>query len=316
MEKIGLFIEFKDGDIKPAAFGMITGARGEGRELWALVVNQDPAGCKEALAEYGVDRVIGITAADGGWHPDIWADALVQAMAAFEIRTLLGVTSPQGRDILPRAAAQLDAPLVMDCLEVDLQNHVARTTQYSGKTVAAIRLTGTHRIYGVRANAVPATPRPNEPTVETFAPAEAELPEMTVLETIPGRGDAVDLAEADVILSGGRGMKNGENFKILFDCARTMNAAVGASRVAVDEGWVPYAMQVGQTGTKVNPKVYFACGISGSIQHFAGMKSSDIIIAINTDPNAAIVSKCDYYAVADLFDILPLLTRRLEAERR
>ncbi|MFW5636876.1 MAG: electron transfer flavoprotein subunit alpha/FixB family protein, partial [Thermodesulfobacteriota bacterium] len=250
MEKIGLFIEFKDEEIKPAAFGMITGARKEDRDLCALVVNRKPADCKKELGEYGVDRVIGITAADGAWHPDLWADALVQAMAAFGIQTLLGVTSPRGRDILPRVAAQLDAPLLMDCLNVDLETHVARTTQYSGKTVATIRLTGTHRIYGVRANAVPAVPSPSEPSVETFTPAEADLPEMTVLETTPGRGDAVDLAEADVIFSGGRGMKNGENFKILIDCARTMNAAVGASRVAVDEGWVPYAMQVGQTGTK------------------------------------------------------------------
>ena len=311
MEKIGLFIEFKDEEIKPAAFGMITGARKEGRDLYALVVNRDPADCREELGEYGVDRIIGITAADGAWHPDLWADGLVQAMAAFDIQTLLGVTSPQGRDILPRVAAQLDAPLLMDCLDVDLETHTARTTQYSGKTVATIRLTGAHRIYGVRANAVPAVPSPSEPATETFIPAEADLPEMTVLETTPGRGDAVDLAEADVILSGGRGMKNGENFKVLFDCARTMNAAVGASRVAVDEGWVPYAMQVGQTGTKVNPKVYIACGISGSIQHFAGMKSSDIIIAINTDPNATIISKCDYYAVADLFEVIPRLGKRL-----
>ncbi len=316
MEKIGLFIEFKDGGIKPAVFGMITGARGEGGDLSALVVNRDPADCEKELGEYGVDRIIGITAAGGGWHPDLWADALVQAMAAFGIQTLLGVTSPQGRDILPRVAAQLDAPLLMDCLEVDLETHVARTTRYSGKTVAAVRLTGTQRIYGVRANAVPAAPSPSEPSVETFTPAETELPDLTVLETTPGRGDAVDLAEADVILSGGRGMKNGENFKILFDCARTMNAAVGSSRVAVDEGWVPYAMQVGQTGTKVNPKVYIACGISGSIQHFAGMKSSDIIIAINADPNAAIISKSDYYAVMDLFEVVPRLTKRLEEDRR
>ncbi len=316
MEKIGMVIEYKDEEIKPAAFGMITGARKEDRDLYALVVNRKPADCKKELGEYGVDRVIGITAADGAWHPELWADALVQAMAAFGIQTLLGVTSPRGRDILPRVAAQLDAPLLMDCLDVDLEKHTARTTRYSGKTVATIRLTGTHRIYGVRANAVPAVPSPSEPSVETFTPAEADLPEMTVLETTPGRGDAVDLAEADVIFSGGRGMKNGENFKILIDCARTMNAAVGASRVAVDEGWVPYAMQVGQTGTKVNPKVYIACGISGSIQHFAGMKSSDIIIAINTDPNAAIISKSDYYAVADLFEVIPRLTKRLEEDRR
>ena len=108
-------------------------------------------------------------------------------------------------------------------------------------------------------------------------------------------------------------MENGENYRILRECAVQMRAAVGASRVAVDAGWVPHAMQVGQTGATVSPKVYIACGISGSIQHFAGMKTSRMIIAINTDPDAAILKKCDYYAVADLFDILPLITRSLKS---
>jgi electron transfer flavoprotein alpha subunit len=111
-------------------------------------------------------------------------------------------------------------------------------------------------------------------------------------------------------------LKSGENFKLLFDCARHLNASVGASRVAVDNGWVPYAMQVGQTGVKVNPKVYIAVGISGSVQHFAGMKTAKMIIAINTDANAAIMANCDYYAVGDLFEILPALEKALSVVRK
>jgi electron transfer flavoprotein alpha subunit len=131
---------------------------------------------------------------------------------------------------------------------------------------------------------------------------------------IPGEPGTQNLSEADVIVSGGRGMKNGENFNLLFDCAKSVGGtAVGASRVAVDEGWVPYAMQVGQTGTKVNPKVYIACGISGSVQHLAGMKTSGLIIAINIDANAAIIAHCDYYVIGDLFAILPALTRQLKS---
>lgn len=107
-------------------------------------------------------------------------------------------------------------------------------------------------------------------------------------------------------------MENPENFEILFECARVMGAAVGASRVAVDAGWVPHTMQVGQTGATVSPKVYIACGISGSVQHFAGMKTSGLIIAINTDPEASITKNCDYYIVADLFKIVPVLTRQLK----
>ncbi|RUA01581.1 MAG: electron transfer flavoprotein subunit alpha/FixB family protein, partial [Deltaproteobacteria bacterium] len=119
----------------------------------------------------------------------------------------------------------------------------------------------------------------------------------------------------EIIISGGRGMKNGENFQILQECAQVMGAAVGASRVAVDNGWVPHSMQVGQTGTTVCPKLYIACGISGSIQHFAGMKTAGTIVCINTDPDAAMMQQCDYGIAGDLFKIIPALTRQLKAHR-
>ena len=135
---------------------------------------------------------------------------------------------------------------------------------------------------------------------------------LTLKEIKQGDSSGVDLTEADIIIAGGRGMENSKNFSVIFKCAEKMRAAVGASRVAVDEGWVPYAMQVGQTGKTVSPKVYIACGISGSVQHFAGMKSSAMIIAINKDAGAAIMKRCDYFVAADLFEILPALTARLK----
>ncbi len=313
MKKIGLFIEFKDDEIKPANDGMVTMAQGDGHELFALVVNADAAACRERLSAYGVSAVVDITAGGGAWHPDGWADAVVQAMNACGIETLMGLTSPQGRDLLPRIAAVLDAPLVMDCVGVDLDRNVARTTQYSGKAMAEIQLTGRHHIYGIRAGAVSPAPRAAAAEVHAFSAVEPTASGIEVLSTRPGEAGTVDLAEADIIIAGGRGMKSGENFKLLQDCARAMGAAVGASRVAVDEGWVPYTFQVGQTGSKVNPKVYIACGISGSVQHFAGMKSSEMIIAVNKDPGAAIIGKCDYYIVGDLFEIIPEVTRALGA---
>lgn len=316
MKKIGLLIEIKEDEIKPANYGMITMAHGDEHQLFALVVNADTPAYRDALSGYGVTDIVDISTPQGAWHPDEWADAVVHAMDRFGIGTLLGLTSPQGRDLLPRIAAQLDAPLVMDCLTVDLDRNVARTTQYSGKAMADIQLTGGHYIYGVRANAVPSVPLLRTAGIHPFAAPESPASGLTVLATRPGKAGTVDLAEADVIISGGRGMKSGENFKVLHDCARAMGAAVGASRVAVDEGWVPYTYQVGQTGTKVNPKVYIACGISGSVQHFAGMKSSEMIIAVNTDPDAAIIGKCDYYIIGDLFDIIPEVTRVLEGGGR
>jgi electron transfer flavoprotein alpha subunit len=235
-------------------------------------------------------------------------------MDRFGITQLLGLASPQGRDVLPRIAARLDAPLVMDCIDVDLDRKLARTTQYSGKTLATIQMSGRHFIYGLQPKGVEGQKAPAEAEMLFFDYAGDEDGGFEVLETRSGGAEGQNLAEADVIFSGGRGLKNGENFKLLFDCARLItSAAVGASRVAVDAHWVPYRMQVGQTGVKVNPKVYIACGLSGSIQHFAGMKSSGMIIAINTDPDAAIMAKCDYYAVADLFAVLPELQRQLAA---
>jgi len=316
MEKVALLIEFKGGRVKKANFGMATLVRRADKAVWALVVNDSAAEAQSALAPYGVQQILAIQAGvpGSGWNPSLWARAVAAAMDRFGITQLVGLTTPRGRDLLPRIAAQLDAPLIMDCIDVDLARKVVKTTHYSGKTIATIQMMGRHFIYGLRPNTIEAQEAPTAVELFSFDYAAGGDDGFEVHAIRSDGAEIQNLAEADVVLSGGRGMKSGENFKLLFDCARLINgAAVGASRVAVDSGWVPYRMQVGQTGAKVNPKVYIACGISGSIQHFAGMKSSGMIIAINTDPNAAIMAKSDYYAVADLFDVLPELQRQLAA---
>jgi len=316
MQPIGLLIEFKDGRVKKANFGMATAARGENRHLIALVVGASAGEAKASLEAYGVARIININAGKRGWDPAIQAAAVVAAVEQFDITSLIGLTSPAGRELLPRIAARLDAPLVMDCTEIDLDAHRVKTSQYSGKTIATIALTGRHFIYGIRANVVAPREAPTVAEVIDFAFEENQSTGYQVIETRTDGSGAQYLAESDIIISGGRGLKSGENFKLLFECAGEMNASVGASRVAVDNGWVPYAMQVGQTGVKVNPKVYIAVGISGSVQHFAGMKTAKMIIAINSDANAAIMANCDYYAVGDLFEILPELKKKLDERRR
>jgi electron transfer flavoprotein alpha subunit len=316
MNPIGLLIEFKDGKVKETNFGMATAAQGPDRRLLALVVDASAAAATDALEAYGVDRIVNIRTGSSAWDPAKQAAAVVAAMQQFKITSLIGLTSPDGRELLPRIAAHLDAPLIMDCIEIDLDGHRVKTSQYSGKTIATIALSGSHFIYGLRANAV--TPR-NHPVVAEIVNFSYDGDPDRAYEVIETRSDgsvAQYLAESDIIISGGRGLKNAENFKLLFDCARHLNAAVGASRVAVDNGWVPYAMQVGQTGVKVNPKVYIAVGISGSVQHFAGMKTAKTIIAINTDANAPIMANCDYYAVGDLFEILPALEKALSVVRK
>ena len=313
MKPIGLLIEFKDGRVKHTNFGMATAACGENRQIVALVVDAPAADAKLSLEAYGVTRIVNISTGSSGWDPAAQAAAVVAAMQKFEITSLIGLTSPAGRELLPRIAARLDAPLIMDCTEIDLDSHRVKTSQYSGKTIATIALTGSHFIYGMRANVVTPLKDPAVAEVIDFSSEGDRNTGYKVIDTRTEGSGSQYLAESDIIISGGRGLKSGENFRLLFECAKHMNASVGASRVAVDNGWVPYAMQVGQTGIKVNPKVYMAVGISGSIQHFAGMKSAKMIIAINTDEHAAIMANCDYYAVGDLFEILPALEKALAA---
>lgn len=316
MQSIGLLIEFKEGRVKDSNLGMATSARGENRQLFALVVDTPADEAKATLEAYGVTRILCIDSGSPNWNPAAQAAAVAAAIQQFEITSLIGLTSPTGRELLPRIAARLDAPLVMDCTEIDLDSHRVKTSQYSGKTMASIALTGAHFIYGMRPNIIDPLKEPMEAEITDLSFDGVSGSGYQVIETRTDGSGGQYLAESDIIISGGRGLKSGENFKLLFDCAEHINAAVGASRVAVDNGWVPYAMQVGQTGIKVNPKVYMAVGISGSVQHFAGMKTAKTIIAINTDENAAIMANCDYFAVGDLFEILPLLKNALAAAKR
>ncbi|MGD9042184.1 MAG: electron transfer flavoprotein subunit alpha/FixB family protein [Desulfobacterales bacterium] len=312
MKKVGILIELKDDEIKKTNYGAITLARQEGCELYALVLNGNAGAYKEQLQQYGVGKIIDIISTEGPiqWNPAKWAKAIIAAMEHFGIHSLCGLTSAQGKDLLPRVAASLDAPLVMDCIHINLTEGLAKKSQFSGKTIALIKVNGQHSIYGIRPNAVEAKTAPCETEVIPFL-AEVDEADLVVKEIKQQAFEGIDLTEADIIISGGRGMENPDNFDILFKCAEPIGAAVGASRAAVDAGWVPHSMQVGQTGKTVNPKVYIACGISGSVQHFAGMKTAGMIIAVNKDADAAIVQKCDYFVVADLFEVIPELTRKL-----
>lgn len=319
MENIGIIIETDNGEIKESNFGMITLARDNKAEteteLFAFVMDADVKVLKQDLESFGVTKVVNISLAkDQQDNPVVRAKALIDAIKELNINAFFGLSTSMGKDLLPRIAALLDSPLVMDCIDVDLEQNLAKTSQYSGKTIATIKITGDVLLFGVRSHAV-------EP-VKSQVKAQAEILQFdekkftsdglrVIKKGEPDKSGKINLVEADIIIAGGRGIQNKENFIILSQCAEKLKAAVGASRVAVDSCWVPYSMQVGQTGEKVSPKVYIACGISGSIQHFAGMKTSGIVIAVNTDENAAIMSNCDYYVKADALNIIPELTKLL-----
>ena len=314
MRKIGILLETKNGALKKTNFGVITAARGDDHELYGFLVDGSGADCKTELETYGIHKIVEIASKEGSrdWNPVSWSRAMIHAMNHFGVQTLLGLTSAQGKELLPRIAAALDAPLVMDCIDINLSEHTVKKSQFSGKTIATIKVNGPCYMYGVRPNVFEARPSPTEAEVATFQ-TDPESSGLVVKEIRQDAARGIDLTEADIIISGGRGMKDSDNFRVLVECADLIGAAVGASRVAVDAGWVTHSMQVGQTGATVSPKVYIACGISGSVQHFAGMKTSGLIVAVNTDPAASIVKNCDYYIVADLFEIIPLLTSQLAA---
>ena len=316
MEKIGILIETKGGEVKNANYGIITAARRDDCGLYAFVFDGGGAVYKEQLQAYGIQKIVDISR-DGEplqWNPEVWTGAILNAMNHFGVKALIGLTSARGKDLLPRIAAALDAPLVMDCTGVNVAEGVVTKSQFSGKAIAKIKLNGTPRIYGIRPNAIEAKPASCEAEVISY-PVAVDAGRLVIREMKQGKSKGVDLTEADVIVSGGRALNGAENFRILHECGAVMGAAVGASRAAVDAGYAPHDMQVGQTGKTVSPKLYIACGISGSIQHFAGMKTSGTIVAVNTDPDAPIFEKCDYGIIGDLFEIVPLLTAQLKNKK-
>ncbi len=313
-KRIAIFIETDNGQVKPANLGMLTLADPVKNDLFAIVVNADVKVLQKDLETAGAARIIHVDLPkEMQFNPQILAQIVMDIMAEYDISDLFGLSSAQGKNLLPRIAAGLDAPLIMDCVFVDLEKGTAKTSQYSGKTMATFQVTGPVRIFGIRPNTIKMAENKVSAQILHWDRSPAASPDLKVLNIGQEKSRSeIVLTEADIIIAGGRGMKNPDNFSVLFDCAKKMNAAVAASRVAVDSGWVPYAMQVGQTGEKVSPKVYIACGISGSIQHFAGMKTSGMVIAVNTDENAAIVSNADYFAIGDATEVITQMNNILD----
>lgn len=308
-EKVGIIIESKDGLVKKTCFEAITAARGPERQLYALVLDGGAAQYRSDLEEYGVDKIVAVETSEGPlpWNPETWSRAVTQAVEHLDLTILLAITTAKGRDVLPRVAAILDAPLALDCQGIDIGDRLAVKSQFSGKTVATVKLFGSCCLFGLRPKAITPQPAPSSAEIITcqvgVGPSRLRIQEVKSENAV-----AVDLTEADFIVTGGRAMASAENFRILRECALVLGGTVGASRAAVDAGYASQDMQVGQTGKTVSPNLYLACGVSGSIQHFAGMKTSKVIVAVNNDPEAPIFEKCDYGLVGDLFEVVPCLT--------
>ena len=318
MANIGVWIETGERGVKEANFGVLTAARQlAGAEVFAFLIDAKDNDCKDVLQLYGAQKIVGITVAGGdpAADPELQASALAEAVKHFEISALLGLSSAKGRDLLARTAALMDVPLIQDCMGVDLSARTAVKSHFSGRTVATIRFNSNPYICGLRPNAIEPQTAPCEAETAGFAASGKSSGKLAVKAVKQSPSRAVDLTEANIIITGGRPIASAENYKILRQCAELLGAAVGASRAAVDAGFAPHSMQVGQTGKTVSPKLYIGCGLSGSVQHFAGMKTARIIVAINTDKDAPIFGKCDYGIVGDLFEVVPVLTEVLKGPK-
>ena len=315
MSNVGILIETGESGVKEANFGVITAARGAGdAEIYAFVLDGSAEACKADLQSYGVQKIVALGAEGGdlATSPDLQAATLMDAIKHFEITALLGLSSARGRDALARVAALLDAPLVQDCIGIDPVAQTVTKSHFSGRTIATVRLNASPYICGLRPNTIEGQSAPCEAELIEYQAAVQDPGKLVVKEVKQTQSGTVDLTEANIIITGGRPIAAAENYKILQDCAELLGAAVGASRAAVDAGYAPHSMQVGQTGKTVSPKLYLGCGLSGSVQHFAGMKTSKIIVAVNTDKDAPIFGKSDYGIIGDLFEVVPLLTEVLK----
>ena len=317
MAKIGVFIETDKDEIKKTNFGVITAARDGGKnDVIALLLGVDANPAKEILAEYGTQTVVQVTVdgADLSSSPDLQARALADAIEHFSLNGLIGLASARGRDVFARLSALLNVTLASDCVGINFEDKTVRKSHFSGKTIATIKLNSELLLCALRPNAIEAEKAPTDAQVESYA-ANVQNPGLVkVLEVKKGDAAKMDLTEADVIITGGRPIDAAENYKMLEECAELLGAAVGASRAAVDAGFAPHSMQVGQTGKTVSPSLYIGCGLSGSVQHFAGMKTSKVIVAINTDKDAPIFQKCDYGIIGDMFEVVPVLTEVLREQ--
>ncbi len=313
-----VFIEQRDGHIKPSAFEALAAAKrvqSDASQIAAVIVGNQISGLNDTLKNYGVSKAYTIDDSSlAQYNVLAYAKAIESAIKAFNPQMVFGLASPMGRDILPRLAARLKAAIVTDVIDLAADGQVlkAKKPLFAGKCIASVSVEVKELCFiSVRPNVFPATEEANASLdVEALNLESFDNPLKTI-EIRKGDGEQVDLTEAVKIISGGRAMGSADAFKILHECASTIGATVGASRAAVDSGFAPHDMQVGQTGKTVNPNLYIACGISGSVQHMAGMRTSKVIVAINTDPEAPIFKVADYGIVADLFEAVPVLTKKL-----
>lgn len=254
------------------------------------------------------------------YAPGAWAASLTQAIDALGPDVVVAPGSDRGHEVLANVAARMDLPMAANCVEVHPGEPYRLTRQrWGGSLLEEAELSGSVKLLTVAPQALPKEEAPiaGEAAIEPFAPILSDEDLIArIVERVPGTHDRASLSEARVVIGGGRGVGSAEGFAVLEELAELLGAAVGGSRVATSLGWRPHSDQIGQTGTRIAPDLYVACGISGAIQHIVGAKRAKRILAVNTDPDAPIMRVADYAVIGDLHVVLPAVVAEIERVRR
>ncbi|ARK29895.1 electron transfer flavoprotein subunit alpha/FixB family protein [Halalkalibacter krulwichiae] len=317
-KKVLVMAEIRDGELRNVSFEAVACAKliANGGEVVAALLGDSVGEMANTLIQYGADRIVKVEHPDlKGYTTDAYQQAILQVMDVEQPESLVMGHTAIGKDVTPRIAAKLSAGLVSDVVNVELEGGEPVFTRpiYSGKAFEKKQVEEGLILVTIRPNNIIPLERVESLTGEIDS-VQVEIKDLrTVIKDVVKKATGgVDLAEAKVVVAGGRGVKSAEGFKQLEELAQLLNAAVGASRGACDADYCNYSLQIGQTGKVVTPDLYFAFGISGAIQHLAGMSNSKVIVAVNKDPEAPIFEVADYGIVGDLFEVVPLLLEELK----
>ncbi len=316
MAGILVFVEQRGGEVRKASLQAVSEAKRQGGPVSAVLPGSGVGDAAAGLGAWGADTIyVADDAKLGFYSAEGYAEAVVKAVEQEQPSALFFAGTAMGRDLAPRVAARLGVGAIADAVGLtrDGDAFSVRRPVYSGKAFATANTGGkTPQVISLRPNVFAAEEVAGAGVVVAVDGLSLSIRAL-VKELIEAEGGELDVAEADIIVSGGRGIKGPENFALIKSLADALGGAVGASRAAVDAGWIEHSHQVGQTGKVVSPSLYIACGISGAIQHLAGMSSSKVIVAINKDPDAPIFKIADYGVVGDLFDVIPPMVEAIKA---
>jgi electron transfer flavoprotein alpha subunit len=316
MAGILVFVEQRNSEVRKASLQALSEAKRHGGAVSAVLPGSGIGDAAAGLGAWGADKIY--VADDPNlelYSSDGYAEVVVKAVEQAQPNAIFFAGTAMGRDLAPTVAARLGVGAIPDAvgLTLDGETFSVRRPVYSGKANATVTTAGnTPQVISLRPNVFAAEEAGGAGEVVTLDGLSLSI-RAVVKELLEAEGGELDVAEADVIVSGGRGIKGPENFALIKSLADALGGAVGASRAAVDAGWIEHSHQVGQTGKVVSPSLYVAAGISGAIQHLAGMSSSKVIVAINKDPDAPIFKVADYGIVGDLFDVIPPMVEAIKA---